>query len=67
MTFANLNLTPEQKAKMEKAAADCHKGGCTEETMAKMNKDAQEILTEQQYAAWKDSHKTHKAGGKKES
>ena len=67
MTFANLNLTADQKAKMQKAAADCHKGGCTEETMAKMNKEAEQILSKEQYATWKESHKTHKPADKTQS
>jgi Spy/CpxP family protein refolding chaperone len=45
MTFASLNLTAEQKTKMEKVAADCHKAGCTEDSMANMNKQAEQILS----------------------
>ena len=67
MTFANLNLKGEQKTKMEKLAAECHKGGCTEETMAKMNKEAKQILSKEQYATWQESHKTQKASQKKQS
>ena len=66
-TFASLNLTAEQKTKMEKVAADCHKAGCTEESMAKMNKQAEQILSKEQYATWKESHKMHKASDKKQS
>ena len=67
MTFAKLNLTPDQKAKMEKATAECHKGGCTEETMAKMDKEAQSILDKKQYASWKETHKAHKPADKTQS
>ena len=67
MTFASLNLTAEQKTKMEKVAADCHKAGCTEDSMANMNKQAEQILSKEQYATWKETHKTHKASEKKQS
>lgn len=52
-TFANLDLTAEQKGKMETLAAECHKGGCTKESMARMEKDAQGILSKEQLTAWK--------------
>lgn len=51
-TFANLDLTAEQKTKMETLAAECHKGGCTKESMAKMEKGAKGILSKDQLAAW---------------
>ena len=52
-TFAKLDLNADQKAKMEKLAAECDKGGCTKESMAKMEKSAKGILTRKQFAAWK--------------
>lgn len=52
-TFANLSLSSEQKTKMEKLAADCDKGGCNKESMAKMEKSAKGILSKDQFAAWK--------------
>lgn len=52
-TFANLNLSSEQKSKMEKLSAECDKGGCNEASMAEMEKQARGILTEEQLAAWK--------------
>jgi len=63
MTFANLNLSQEQKTKMEQLAADCHKGGCNETTMAKMDREAQKVLSKDQYATWKASHSTKKSEG----
>ena len=63
MTFANLNLSQEQKTKMEQLAADCHKGGCNETTMAKMDREAQKVLSKDQYATWKTSHSTKKSEG----
>jgi Spy/CpxP family protein refolding chaperone len=56
-SYANLNLTAEQKAKMDAIAAECHKGGMNEATMAKMDKEAKSILTSEQYASWKSAHK----------
>ncbi len=56
-SYANLNLTAEQKSKMDALAAECHKGGMTEATMAKMDKEAKSILTQEQYASWKSAHK----------
>src|SRR5205085_7699560 len=52
-TFAKLDLTAGQKAQMEKLAMECDKGGCTKESMAKMEKRAKGILTNKQFAAWK--------------
>jgi hypothetical protein len=63
MTFAKLSLSQEQKSKMEQIAADCHKGGCNEATMAKMDREAQKVLSKDQYATWKASHSAKKAEG----
>lgn len=52
-TFASLNLTPAQKSKMEKLAAECDKGGCNEQSMAKMEKGARKVLNKEQFAQWK--------------
>jgi len=52
-TFAKLDLTAEQKSKMETLAAACAKGGCNKESMAKMEKSAKGILNKEQFAAWK--------------
>ena len=52
-TFAKLDLTAEQKTKMETLAADCDKSGCSKESMAKMEKESQGILNKEQFAAWK--------------
>ncbi len=63
-SLASLNLTPEQKTKMETAMAEHHKAGCTDATEAKFVKDVQGILTPEQFAKFKaecDKHK-EKAG-----
>ncbi|MCA1660582.1 MAG: hypothetical protein LC642_08635 [Verrucomicrobiaceae bacterium] len=52
-TFAKLDLTADQKAQMEKLAADCEKGGCNEQTMAKMEQGARKVLNNEQFAQWK--------------
>ena len=52
-TYATLNLTAEQKTKMETAHAECMKGGCTKESMEKFMKSAEGILTKEQFAAFK--------------
>ncbi|MDQ6859921.1 MAG: hypothetical protein M3032_02015 [Verrucomicrobiota bacterium] len=61
-TFANLDLTVAQKTKMEKFAAECDKGGCNKETMAKMEKRARGVLTKEQFAAWKAECTRHTSG-----
>ena len=66
-SYANLNLTAEQKAKMDALAAECHKGGANEATMAKMDKEAKSILTKEQYASWKSAHKDEKKSEKTQS
>ncbi len=52
-TFAKLDLTADQRSKMEKLAAECDKGGCNKETMAKMEKSAKRVLSPAQFATWK--------------
>ena len=53
VTFAKLDLNADQKAGMERLAAECDKAGCTKETMAKMEESARGILSPEQFAAWK--------------
>src|ERR1041385_2372377 len=64
-SLATLNLSSDQKVKMETAMAEHHKAGCTEATEAKFMKEAQGILTPDQFAKFKaerNKHKTDKAG-----
>jgi hypothetical protein len=51
--YANLNLSAEQKVKMESLQADCKKGGCTKESMDKFMKSAEGILSKEQFATLK--------------
>jgi Spy/CpxP family protein refolding chaperone len=62
-SFATLNLTADQKTKMETLMTEHHKAGCTEATEAKFMKDAQGILTPEQFAKFKaECSKKEKAG-----
>lgn len=51
--YAKMNLSPDQKAKLEKLEAQCNKAGCTKESMDKFMKSAQGILSKEQFAALK--------------
>jgi Spy/CpxP family protein refolding chaperone len=53
VSLANLNLTADQKAKMEAAMEEHHKAGCTEASEAKYMQAAKSILTTEQYAKFK--------------
>jgi hypothetical protein len=52
-TYAKLNLSAEQKVKLEKLEAQCHKAGCTNESMDKFMKSAEGILSKEQFATLK--------------
>src|SRR5262245_49197488 len=52
-SFASLNLTADQKTKMETAMTEHHKTGCTEASEAKFMKDVEGILTPEQFAKFK--------------
>ena len=65
VSLASLNLTPEQKTKMDTLMTEHHKAGCTDASETKFMKDAEGILTPDQYAKFKaecNKHKTEKAG-----
>jgi len=50
VSLASLNLTPDQKTKMDAAIEEHHKAGCTEASEAKYMEVAKSILTPEQYA-----------------
>ena len=50
VSLASLNLTPDQKTKMDAAIEEHHKAGCTEANEAKYMETAKGILTPEQYA-----------------
>jgi Spy/CpxP family protein refolding chaperone len=64
-SLASLNLTTDQKTKMDTLMTEHHKAGCTDASEAKFMKDAEGILTPDQFAKLKaecNKHKTEKAG-----
>jgi Spy/CpxP family protein refolding chaperone len=52
-SFANLNLTADQKTKMETAMTEHHKTGCTDASEGKFMKEVEGILTPEQFAKFK--------------
>jgi Spy/CpxP family protein refolding chaperone len=60
VVLANLNLTPDQKTKMEAAMSEHEKAGCTEASEAKYMKEAEGILTTEQFAKFKAECKAEK-------
>jgi hypothetical protein len=52
-TYAKLNLSSEQKVTLERLEAQCHKDGCTKESMDKFMKSAEGILSKEQFATLK--------------
>jgi Spy/CpxP family protein refolding chaperone len=62
VSFASLNLTPDQKTKMETAMTEHHKAGCTEANEAKFMKEAEGILTPEQFSKFKAACKKEHAG-----
>jgi hypothetical protein len=53
VNLATLNLTPDQKAKIETWQADCMKAGCTKESRRTFLKQAKGILSAEQFAQLK--------------
>jgi formate dehydrogenase assembly factor FdhD len=51
--YAKLNLTPEQKTKLDSFQARCEKDGCTEDSMKKFLRSAKGVLSTEQYAQLK--------------
>ena len=52
-TYAKLNLTPDQKTKMDALVEKCKGAGCTKESTAAFMKSAEGILTKEQMATFK--------------
>jgi hypothetical protein len=51
--LASLNLTADQKSKIEAWQSECTKAGCTKESRTKFLKQAKGILSTEQYAKLK--------------
>jgi hypothetical protein len=64
-TYANLNLTADQKAKMDALVEKCKGAGCTKESTEAFMTQAGTILTKDQMASFKTectkAHDTNKA------
>ena len=52
-SFAKLNLTAEQKTKMDALVEKCNKAGCTKESMEAFMKSAETVLSKEQMASFK--------------
>jgi hypothetical protein len=52
-TYAKLNLSAEQKTRMDSLVAKCNKDGCTKESMDAFMKSAEGILSKEQMATLK--------------
>ena len=63
--LASLNLNADQKTKIETWQSECMKAGCTKESRAKFMKQAQGILSADQYAKLKEQ--CNKSGKKTEA
>ena len=50
VSLASLNLTPDQKTKMDAAIEEHHKAGCSDASEAKYMETAKGVLTPEQYA-----------------
>jgi hypothetical protein len=53
VNLATLNLTPDQKTKIEAWQAECMNAGCTKESRKTFLKQAKEILSAEQFAQLK--------------
>jgi hypothetical protein len=53
VNLASLNLTPDQKTKIETWQAECMKAGCTKESRETFLKQARRILSSEQFAQLK--------------
>ena len=67
VSLASLNLTPDQKTKMDAAMAEHQKAGCSEATEAKYMQEAKGILTKEQFAKFKAECKGEKDKAKTET
>jgi len=64
VNVASLNLTPEQKTKMDAVMAEHHKAGCSEASETKYMEEAKAILTADQFTKFQAECKEHKEKAK---
>src|SRR5713101_6497811 len=67
VSLASLNLTADQKTKMDAAMAEHMQAGCSEATETKYMQEAKSILTKEQYAKFKAECKEGKDKAKTET
>ncbi len=67
ISLASLNLTSDQQTKMDAAMAEHHKAGCSETSESTYMKQAEGILTKDQFAKFKAECKGHKDKAKTET
>src|SRR5437660_7368562 len=67
VSLTSLNLTADQKTKMDAAMAEHMKAGCSEATETKYMQEAKSILTKEQYAKFKAECKEGKDKAKTET
>jgi Spy/CpxP family protein refolding chaperone len=64
-TYAKLNLSAEQKTKMDALVTKCNKNGCTKESMEAFMKSAEGVLSKEQMATLKaECSRMHDKGSK---
>jgi hypothetical protein len=65
-TYANLNLTAEQKTKMDALVEKCKGAGCTKESTEAFMKSAESVLSKEQMATFKtECNKAHEKNAAK--
>jgi len=62
VSLASLNLTPDQKTKMDAAMADHQKAGCSDASETKYMETAKSVLTPEQFAKFKAQCKKEEKG-----
>ena len=67
VNLASLNLTADQKTKMDAAMAEHHKAGCSEASEAKYMQEAKTILNKDQYVKFQTECKGTKEKGEAET
>jgi hypothetical protein len=67
VNLATLNLTPDQKIKIEAWQAECMKAGCTNESRKTFLKQAKAILSAEQFAQLKAQCKKSASAKKTEA
>ena|SRR5258705_9815101 len=67
INLASLNLTPDQKTKIEAWQTECMKAGCTKESRQTFLSHAKGILSSQQFAGLKAQRKKTEISKKSEA